>query len=241
MAKDPAFLFYSSDFMTGITLLNFEQRGKYITLLCLQHQSGHLSEQDMLMICGTYDKRIFDKFIKDADGHYFNDRLEIEINKRKAYSESRKNNRLGSAEKHLKPKPRKAKKTSKSYVEHMENENEIEDVNKDKLVYPFESEIFKTAWHEWKDYKKTEHKFTYKTLKTEQAALKEIGELSNYNISVAIKIIQKSIASGYKGLFELKNTNNGKQGTSTVQSGLDKIDAMYSLNQSGKFGADTAE
>jgi uncharacterized protein YdaU (DUF1376 family) len=121
MAKDPAFLFYSSDFLTGTQFFTHEQRGKYITLLCLQHQTGHLSSEDMIKICGTHDKDIFKKFTKDDAGLYFNERLEIEVNKRRNFSESRRKNRLGDP---LKPRPAKGKKMSKSYVPHMENENE---------------------------------------------------------------------------------------------------------------------
>ena len=79
MSKDPAFLFYSSDFLTGTLLMSMEQKGKFITLLCIQHQKGHMSERDMLQICGTYDEDIFDKFQKDSDGKFFNERLKEEI------------------------------------------------------------------------------------------------------------------------------------------------------------------
>ena len=62
MSKDPAVLFYTSDFLTGTTLMSNEQVGKYIRLLCIQHQKGVLSEKDMLKICDSYDEDIFDKF-----------------------------------------------------------------------------------------------------------------------------------------------------------------------------------
>lgn len=91
--KDPAFLFYSSDFLSGTMLMTDEEVGQYIKLLCLQHQKGHLKEKDMLNICKTYNEDIFSKFKKDEEGNYYNERLEHEANKRKAYSESRRNNR----------------------------------------------------------------------------------------------------------------------------------------------------
>jgi len=40
--KDPAYLFYSQDFYTGVATMNFEDRGKYISILCLMHQQLHL-------------------------------------------------------------------------------------------------------------------------------------------------------------------------------------------------------
>lgn len=36
--KDPAFLFYSSDFLSGTMLMTDEEIGQYIKLICLQHQ-----------------------------------------------------------------------------------------------------------------------------------------------------------------------------------------------------------
>lgn len=113
MSKDPAFLFYSSDFLTGTALMTDEQIGKYIKLLCYQHQMGHLSERDMLKICKTYDEDIFSKFEKDQEGLFFNARLHQEVEKRKAYSESRRQNRTKKDMNNI----------SNSYVKHMENEN----------------------------------------------------------------------------------------------------------------------
>jgi hypothetical protein len=131
MSKDPAFLFYSSDFLTGTLLMSMEQKGKFITLLCIQHQKGHMIEKDMLQICGTYDEDIFSKFKKDNDGKFYNERLKEEVEKRKAYSESRRNNRK---------KKEDMIDTSKTYDEHMENENENEnkDLNKSKKVSSFQ-------------------------------------------------------------------------------------------------------
>jgi hypothetical protein len=129
MSKDPAFLFYSSDFLTGTLLMSMEQKGKFITLLCIQHQKGHLSEKDMLHICGSYDEDVFNKFQKDEQGKFYNIRLEEEVDKRKAYSESRRNNRK---------KKEDMNNTSSSYVQHMENENENEDLIEKKKVARFQ-------------------------------------------------------------------------------------------------------
>ena len=123
-SKDPAFLFYSSDFLTGTTLMSDEQIGKYIRLLCLQHQKGRLSEKDMLKICYSYDEDIFSKFSRDDAGLYFNKRLEDEMLKRSKYSESRRNNRLNS-----KKNKKDMNDISKTYVKHMENENINENIN----------------------------------------------------------------------------------------------------------------
>ena len=125
MSKDPAFLFYSSDFLTGTALMSDDQIGKYIKLLCYQHQKGHLTERDMLKICLTHDEDIFSKFEKDENGLYYNARLQQEVEKRKAYSESRRQNRIKKDMNNI----------SKTYVKHMENENENENeiVNKNTI------------------------------------------------------------------------------------------------------------
>lgn len=117
MAKDPAFLFYPGDFMTGTQFFTDEQVGKYIRLLLAQHQLGHLKESHMIMICKTYDNDIFSKFIKDSNGNYYNQRLEDEIIKRKKYTESRRNNRKSE------------KNISLTYDEHMENKNKDININ----------------------------------------------------------------------------------------------------------------
>lgn len=123
--KDPAFLFYSSDFLSGTMLMNDEEVGQYIKLLCLQHQKGHLKEKDMLNICKKYNEDIFSKFKKDEEENYYNERLEYEANKRKAYSESRRNNR-----KKKETYEEDMKNICNSYEKHMENENINENINK---------------------------------------------------------------------------------------------------------------
>lgn len=122
MAKDPAFLFYSQDFATGTQFFTDEQVGKYIRLLCAQHQHGHLPEKHMLSICKTHDADVLSKFQKDEQGRYYNERLEAEISRRKKYTESRRSNA-----KH----PKKQKNNKEAYAEHMDNhmETEIENIN----------------------------------------------------------------------------------------------------------------
>lgn len=135
--KDPAFLFYTSDFLTGTMTMTDDQVGKYIRLLCLQHQKGLLSEKDMLFICKSYDEDIFMKFEKNGEGLYFNRRLEEETIKRRKYSESRSKNRI-SGHKHEKKeesKPDDNTIISSSYDQHMENENENRNINIDFDVF----------------------------------------------------------------------------------------------------------
>jgi hypothetical protein len=123
MAKDPAVLWYTSDFYLGTMFFTDEQVGKYTRLLVMQHQQGHLSEQDMLKICKRYDEKIFEKFKKDKEGKYYNERMETEIIKRRDYSESRKKNRENKKD---------MTNISETYVNHMVNVNENIDINKEE-------------------------------------------------------------------------------------------------------------
>lgn len=97
MAKDPAVLFYTSDFLVGTATMTDAQVGKYIRLLCLQHQKGRLTKKDMMHICKTYDKAVFKKFQIDGDGQYYNVKMENEMIRRQKYSESRRKNRIISS------------------------------------------------------------------------------------------------------------------------------------------------
>ena len=122
MAKDPAFLFYYQDFLVGTDDMSNEEAGAYIRCLCHQAAKKTLSEKHMMKICLRQD--IFDtvraKFTSDENGGLINQRLQLEINKRVAFAESRRNNRL------KKTSDKQVKNISKTYVQHMENENENE-------------------------------------------------------------------------------------------------------------------
>ncbi|MFA5261284.1 MAG: hypothetical protein WC450_08665 [Candidatus Omnitrophota bacterium] len=154
MAKDPAFLFYTSDFLTGTMTMTDEQVGKYIRLLCMQHQKGTLTKKDMLFICRTYDNEVFSKFQENSDGTFFNKRLLAETEKRVKYSQSRAFNR-SNKDKDMKnissTYDKDMKKICNRYDEHMENENEnininIKDSNKSVREEEDYSDDFLSFW-----------------------------------------------------------------------------------------------
>lgn len=78
------------------------------------------------------------------------------------------------------------------------------------VVMPFETETFTTIWQEWKNYKRDEHKFSYKSIQSEQATLNELATLSGGDEMQSIKIILQSMANGWKGLFALNNSNGNR-------------------------------
>jgi uncharacterized protein YdaU (DUF1376 family) len=174
MSKDPAVLFYTSDFLSGTFTMTNEQVGKYIRLLCLQHQKGKLSEKDMLSICSAYDVDIWDKF-KIEDGSFINERMYNEAIRRQKFSESRRNN----------AKSPKNDSTSKAYALHMETETETinETINID----------FEYYWNEYDkkigDKKKLKSKWDKLSDQERQDAMNYIDL---YKISVPDKQFRKN-------------------------------------------------
>lgn len=220
MAKDPAVLFYTSDFLSGTITMTDEQVGRYIKLLCIQHQKGKLTAKDMLSICKAYDEDVYSKFVKDGE-FFYNERMKNEAEKRKNFTESRKKNAQST-----KNQSNKDKSICSAYAQHMENENENtnENINriineKPKLIFPYNSPDFLNLWSElvkgpkWKK----------KTITALQASLKI---LSRHPEPVAIKMIEDCLAGNWQGLVEPKNnfyaiSGNGnagsKQGTSDAR------------------------
>lgn len=90
--KDPAMLFYTSDFLTGVQLMSMKERGQYITLLCLQQQRGHMTEREMTKAVGKLSPELRSKFITDDDGKLYNKRAEHEIQRREAHSKRQSQN-----------------------------------------------------------------------------------------------------------------------------------------------------
>jgi len=114
MAKDPAFLFYPNDYIGGTMGMSFEEKGAYIELLMAQFNRGHMTYHMCGQIVGqNLWEAVKHKFVQDAEGLYYNVRLDEEKIKRQNFTQSRRNNMSGknqySKKGHMTP--------------HMENEN----------------------------------------------------------------------------------------------------------------------
>jgi len=170
MAKDPAVLFYTSDFLSGTFTMTDEQVGKYMRLLCLQHQKGKLTEKDMLSICKAYDVDIWDKF-KIEDGVFLNERMYNETIRRQKFSESRRNN----------AKSTKNDSTSKAYAQHMETETETitENITINKTKAKIQDWQFEDWWLNY-DYKiskdKAQKSWNKLTEQEKDIALQKVAE-----------------------------------------------------------------
>ena len=136
MAKDPAFLFYSQDFYIGTVDLTDEEVGKFIRILCVMHQKGRLKEETIRLLVGSVSVNLKDKFRIDENGLWYNERLELESDKRKNFTNSRKNNGSKGG------RPKKVEPNENHMVNHMEdvNENENENINEDLNVFKNEKE-----------------------------------------------------------------------------------------------------
>lgn len=95
MAKDPAFLFYPNDWLGGTMVFTRHQKGCYMDLLIAQFNFGPLSLETIKTVLGQ-DQAVWTilsgKFKKNSDGNFYNKRLAAEIEKRRKFSESRRQN-----------------------------------------------------------------------------------------------------------------------------------------------------
>ena len=199
--KDPAFLFYSSDFLTGTMFMSDTQIGKYIKILCTQHQKGHLSEKDMLKICKRYDKDIFEKFVKDEDGKYYNIRLEKEITKRREYSKSRSDNRKNKIS---------FENICFSYVKHMENENENININDISYITSYidnnKLNNIINLLIEYLNYRKS-----IKLPNTQNVIDELISFLKPYSKKEQEKIIKEATKKGWKEFYSPRKETNSNE------------------------------
>lgn len=150
MSKDPAFLFYSSDFLTGCSDLTMEERGQYITMLCLQHQKGHLNEKTIRLSLGSISVDVRNKFLTDNDNNLYNEILENHIKERENFVESRRINGSKGGRPKINNKP-SAKPSAYPKNNLREDESEDEDI----IINKDEKENLKNEFNEfWKLYPK---------------------------------------------------------------------------------------
>ncbi len=233
-SKDPAFLFYPGDYLRDTQCLSERSQVAYDRIMCEHMRNICISKSQFIFFTKkmTPDEISELKMVLlETDKGFQIEWVVASILKRKAYSESRRENRVSKPNKHM-------KNISKSHDEQMENENEDvnENINRDKVefVNPF-GENF-SAWSGWLDYKREEHREKYRSPKTEQAAADKLYKLSGGNQETAKLIIQQSIENRWKGLFELKNTSNGTK--KTGQPSFDDVQAAFnrSVNQRQQAG-----
>lgn len=225
-----------------------EERGIYITLLCLQHQKGHLTEK-MIRLClgnaaASPAADVMAKFRQDPAGLWYNQRLEEEIEKRKAHGKKQSERALQGWEKRKKQSHGTSRGTQSGNAAALpledENENVIEDrselknkkepdfskpdVDGDEIVFPFNTDPMRQLWAGWKRYRWTAYKARYPMM-GEQAALKMLQGMTYQQVE---KTILEAISRNWKNLYpEHGNTGDSKTRKPgiTAEGSLDRLNS----------------
>lgn len=224
MAKDPAFLFYPGDYISGTMHLDFECKGAYIDLLMLQFQKDHMTLHMIQHMLGhRFDHiwpQINDKFLI-KNGKYWNERLRVEKENRSNYCKSRKKNRNNY------------KHTPSHMSPHMEDEDE--NVNEDEfknkegvgeksktqkkndmstakdtkdIPLPFKEPAFAVIWAEWLQYRR-ESRFKAFTPTGLKRTFNKLLVDSEGDCRIAIEMIDNAMAKSWQGIHPLNQNFNG--------------------------------
>lgn len=239
MAKDPAFLFYPGDWQGGTMYFDHQTKGAYMDLMVLQFNVGKFTQaqaKQVLSICFSVAWPMLQQKFKTDGEFYWNERLRLEIEKRKNFTNSRRENALGE---------KKAKAYAAPSAEHMhkhmedENRNENKDKNvktkkdAEKLELIFPCPEMEGIWHQWAEYKKAQHKETYKTSRSAQIQVNNLWEISGHDPAQAQEIVTISMGNLWKGIFKPKNNFNAQPVTSARTKPLTGAEILLrQLNQS---------
>lgn len=120
MAKDPAFLFYPGDYLRDTQCLSESVQVAYDRIMCEHMRNICISQQQLNFFTKRLsedEKAELEMVLTKVDGGFQIAWVAESICKRKAYSNSRSENRKGKTKEDM-------KNISDSYVEHMVNENE---------------------------------------------------------------------------------------------------------------------
>ena len=224
--RAPAFQFYADDFLAGTMTMTNEERGAYISLLCLQWSKGFVTELDIQRMClgmPTHCQGICQsKFEVGEDGNYRNRRLEKERTKQKERSEKQRDNAnlrwqkdANAMPRHMpedtnddaspipescfpSPSPNKDTKTPKS---------EWEVAHGVELPEALRTQNCLEAVRLWLRYK-SEKREAYKKTGLTAAMTKWARE---FTPSEFPSIVEHSIASGWKGIYRPAGLSTGEQ------------------------------
>ncbi len=240
----PAFQFYAQDFLTGCMYLTNEEIGMYIKMLAKQWTDGKIPKKRLGFLIGIEWDSISDELkskFKDLGDYVLNERLENERSKKENFIKKQvENGKKGGRPKkkdssldttntnnktQIKPNYSKNNNPTITQKKPLEDEDEIEEENRsngkdsmkgkpNEVVHPFDSEEFKIQWHLWKDYKRQEFGFKFKSHQSEQASLTQLNNISS-DEQTAIAIIHQSMSNGWKGFFPLKNNTNEQRNKSS--------------------------
>jgi len=209
--KAPAFQFYAQDFLTGTLDMTMEEKGIYITLLSIQWSKGEIPKERLgLLIHREWDgvPDLVKKKFTDLGDTVRNERLYLAKVKMDEFREKQRVNGLKGG------RPKTQNKTNKnpnksSSIEDRSKKIEVRKKKKDiEVELPFASEIFSETWNAFLKMKWDVKKFKYKSEESMKRQLLNLVNMSGNDETLAIKILNNSIANQWDGIHPLKNNNN---------------------------------
>lgn len=102
-------------------------------------------------------------------------------------------------------------------------------VQRDDWDLSFALQSFQPVLYEWVCYRK-EIKKSFKSIKSIQAAYNQLYNLSDGDPNTAKKIVEQSIASGWMGLFQLKENDNRNNFSKPRETG--DCESLFSIANS---------
>ena len=114
--KNPAVLWYPADYLVGTMGMTWDQKGRYVELLNIQHQKGHLDIKKLRPDCPP---EVYEKVGQDEDGLWYNERMELEQIKRRKFVDSRRKNLEKKGEKEISTAKKKRKEIEERIVKQM--------------------------------------------------------------------------------------------------------------------------
>jgi DNA mismatch repair ATPase MutS len=139
---------------------------------------------------------------------------------------------------------RKSTQTSAQNSAHNKTYNKTDKVSSKEsarareVILPFQTDTFTAAWQEWKEYKRTDHRFKYKTAQSEQRALMKLQN-EHPTETDAIEAIHTAIANGWKGLVfgKPKNGRFNARRAANLESDVNR-EKLSEFARTGRINAD---
>lgn len=132
--KDPGFIFYPGDYLRDTQCLSEKVQVSYDRIMCEHMRNICISQTQLNFFTQKLNEdeknELLSVLSKNKDGFYI-EWVSESINKRRAYSDSRRENRKGKSKEDM-------THVCESYVSHMDNENEIEDINTENNILLFD-------------------------------------------------------------------------------------------------------
>jgi DNA-binding MarR family transcriptional regulator len=140
---------------------------------------------------------------------------------------------------------RKSTQTSAQNSAHNKTDNNTlkvsskESAQAREVVLPFQTDTFTAAWKEWKEYKRTDHRFKYKTAQSEQRALIKLQN-EHPTETDAIEAIHTAIANGWKGLVfgKSKNGRTNARRAENLESDVNR-EKLAEFARTGRINTDS--